>query len=179
MFVCNRRGAGIRAETTIMRQPLRPILSLSVGLSLRLMAPFLALVLIAGTARAERHLIAADIDPASAPAVLVMIGDPGCPYCARWEREVAPGYIASEDGKLAPLIRRNRGARDIAFIERVVYSPTFVMLVRGREIGRIIGYAGADLFWMQLAGLMEDVRTALQRSGATAPNFAARPAERR
>ena len=158
-----------------MRQPLRPILSLSLSF----LAPLLTLVLIAGAARAERVFSASDIDPASARAVLVMIGDPGCPYCARWEREVAPGYIASEDGKLAPLVRRNRGAPDIAFIERVVYSPTFVMLVGGREVGRIIGYAGADLFWMQLAGLMEDVRTALQRSGAAAPNFAARPAERR
>jgi len=144
-----------------------------------LLAALIAFVLIAGTARAERVHVAADIDLASTPAVLVMIGDPGCPYCARWEREVAPGYTASEDGKLAPLVRRDRRAPDIAFIERVVFSPTFVMLVRGREIGRIIGYAGADLFWMQLAGLMEDVRTALQRSGAAAPNFAARPTERR
>jgi hypothetical protein len=90
--------------------------------------------------------VAPPIDLATAPAVLVMIGDPGCPYCARFEREAAPGYQASEDGQLAPLVRRDRHDADIAFIPRVVYSPTFVMLVRGREIGRIIGYSGADLF---------------------------------
>jgi len=109
------------------------------------------------------------IDIATAPAVLVMIGDPGCPYCARFERESAPGYIASDDGKLAPLVRRDRRDADIAFIPRIVYSPTFVMLVRGREIGRIVGYGGADLFWMQLAGLMSDVRLALGRGGEAAP----------
>jgi len=158
-----------------MQQPLRLFPNFLLGL----LAPLLALVLIAGMARAEHRLAASEIDLLSAPAVLVMIGDPGCPYCARWEREVAPGYIASEDGRLAPVVRRDRRAPDIAFIERVVFSPTFVMLVRGREIGRIVGYAGADLFWMQLAGLMEDVRTALQRSGAAAPNLAARPVERR
>lgn len=109
------------------------------------------------------------IDLATAPAVLVMIGDPGCPYCARFEREVAPGYQASEDGRLAPLVRRDRRDADIAFIPRVVYSPTFVMLVRGREVGRIVGYAGVDLFWMHLAGLMSDVRLALGRSDLDAP----------
>ena len=112
---------------------------------------------------------AAPIDLATAPAVLVMIGDPGCPYCARFEREVAPGYQASEDGQLAPLVRRDRRDADIAFIPRVVYSPTFIMLVRGREVGRIVGYAGVDLFWMQLAGLMSDVRLALGRSDLAAP----------
>jgi hypothetical protein len=159
-----------------MQQPLR--LSLMRPF-LGLLAALLAIVVIAGTARAERVHVASDIDLTSAPAVLIMIGDPGCPYCARWEREVAPGYTASEDGKLAPLVRRDRRAPDIAFIERVVFSPTFVMLVRGREIGRIVGYAGADLFWMQHAGLMADVRIALQRSGAAAPNLFCRAADRK
>lgn len=144
-----------------------------------LLAAFLALFLGASIARAQNAGGASEIDLATAPAALVMISDPGCPYCARWEREVAPGYEASEDGKIAPLVRRFRHAPDIAFIQRVVYSPTFVMLVRGREVGRIVGYGGADLFWMQLAALMEDVRVALQRSGAAAPNFAEKQVERR
>lgn len=113
--------------------------------------------------------LAPPIDIATAPAVLVMIGDPGCPYCARFEREVAPGYRASEDGQLAPLVRRDRHDADIAFIPRVVYSPTFIMLMRGREIGRIVGYGGADIFWMQVAGLMYDVRVALGRGELGAP----------
>jgi hypothetical protein len=171
MFVCNRRGAEHRADLTVMQHFMRPTLSL--------IAYLLALMLLVSAARAQESLPSPEIDLATAPAALVMIRDPGCPYCARWEREVAPGYIASEDGKLVPLVRRDRRAPDIAFIERVVFSPTFVMLVRGREVGRIVGYAGADLFWMQLAALMEDVRIALQRSGAAAPNFAARHIERR
>ena len=101
-----------------------------------------------------------------------MIGDPGCPYCARFEREVAPGYRASEDGQLAPLVRRDRHDADVAFIPRVVYSPTFVMLIRGREIGRIVGYGGADLFWMQLAGLLADTRAALGQTGLVIPRAA-------
>jgi hypothetical protein len=144
---------------------------------LHLLTYLVALMLHAGIARAQQP--APEIDIATAPAVLVMIADPGCPYCARWEREVAPGYIASDDGRLAPLVRRYRNAPDIAFIERVVFSPTFVLLVRGREIGRIVGYGGADLFWMQMAALIDDARAALQRSGAAAPNFAAKHVEKR
>jgi len=155
----------------IMQHVARPLLSFLAHLA--------AMLLLAGIARAESLPPAPEIDLATAPAVLVMIRDPGCPYCARWDREVGPGYVASDDGKLAPLVRRDRRARDIVFIERVVFSPTFVMLVRGREVGRIVGYGGADLFWMQLAGLMEDVRVALQRSGAAAPIFTARRMERR
>jgi hypothetical protein len=150
-----------------MQRAVRPLVSL--------IASLFALVLLASVARAQQTPTTPEIDIATAPAVLVMIGDPGCPYCARWEREIAPGYEASEDGKLAPLVRRFRHAPDIAFIERVVFSPTFVMLVRGREVGRIVGYAGADLFWMQLAALIEDVRVALKRSDAESRNFAGRP----
>ncbi len=98
-------------------------------------------------------------------AELVMFESAGCPYCARWERDIAPGYEASEDGKLFPLARRDRRAPDVAFIPRIVYSPTFVMLVRGREVGRIVGYSGSELHWTQLAALIEDARAALQRTG--------------
>lgn len=147
---------------------------LSVFPILKMLAFIVALMLSPIGARAQQPAADAAIDPATATAVLVMIGDPGCPYCARWEREVAPGYMASDDGKLAPLVRRDRGAPDIAFIKRVVYSPTFVMLVNGREVGRIVGYSGADLFWMQLAGLMADVRLALKRGDAPPPSVFAR-----
>ena len=124
----------------------------------------LFVVIFPGAVRGQAEApVTPSIDIATAPAVFVMIGDPGCPHCARFEREAAPGYRASEDGQLAPLVRRNRHDADVAFIPRVVYSPTFVMLIRGREIGRIVGYGGVDLFWMQVAGLMSDVRVALAR----------------
>lgn len=137
--------------------------------TLNLRLPVLLLVLlalVAGSVRAQSG--EPPIDLKSAPAVLVMIGDRGCPYCARFEREVAPGYTASDDGKVAPLARRFRLDADVAFIPRIVYSPTFVMLVRGREVGRIVGYPGADLFWMQVAGLLSNARGALEKGDGSA-----------
>lgn len=106
---------------------------------------------VGGAAAAEP---AARLDPRAAPAVLVMVEAYGCPWCARWRVEVEPAYVRSAEGRFAPLLRRQKGDSDIAFIPNVTFTPTFVLLVRGREVGRILGYPGADLFWMQLAGLM-------------------------
>lgn len=96
--------------------------------------------------------LAADL--AKAPAALLMIEDRGCPYCARWDREVRDSYLNSAEGRFAPLVRRPRGSTDIAFVRNVIYSPTFVVLVRGHEIGRIIGYQGADFFWAELGSIL-------------------------
>lgn len=85
---------------------------------------------------------------------LVMVEDRGCPFCQRFDEESRSAYENSAEGRVAPLVRRMRGHPEIAFLERVVYSPTFVLLVEGREVGRALGYQGADLFWMEIAGLM-------------------------
>jgi hypothetical protein len=98
--------------------------------------------------------MAAGADLRSVAAVLVMVHDPGCPYCARWEAEVERSYMLSQEGKFAPLAKRLRGHPDIASLKKIVYSPTFVMLAYGEEVGRIIGYQGPDLFWTELEPLV-------------------------
>jgi hypothetical protein len=112
---------------------------------------FMALALSLPLAAAPK---AAPPDLRSAPAVLVMVGDPGCPYCARWEAEVGHSYRASKEGKFAPLAVYQRGDPEISNLKKIVYSPTFVMLAYGQEVGRIVGYQGSDLFWMQLEPLV-------------------------
>jgi hypothetical protein len=98
--------------------------------------------------------MAAPVDLNAAPAVLVMVHDPACPYCARWEAEVGHSYRLSREGKFAPLVQRLRGHPETSNLKKIVYSPTFVMLAYGREVGRIVGYQGSDLFWMQLGPLV-------------------------
>ena len=85
--------------------------------------------------------------------VLVMVDLPGCPYCQRWRRDVEQGYRNSSEGRFAPLEVRVRGHRDLAGIRNLVFAPTFVLLDDGREVGRIIGYSGPDLFWEEIARL--------------------------
>jgi len=42
----------------------------------------------------------------------------------------------------------------------VMYTPTFVLLNNGREIGRITGYPGEDHFW----GLLEELIVKMEAS---------------
>jgi hypothetical protein len=90
----------------------------------------------------------------SSRVILLLVEDRGCPYCARWDREVGPGYVRSPEGHFAPLVRRYRGSPDVASLA-VMFSPTFVVLKDGQEIGRIVGYSGPDFFWSELSPLLD------------------------
>ncbi len=108
-------------------------------------------------AAAGRLAVAQDLLPAAlgSSTMLVMIEGPDCVYCRKWEREIGPGYRASDEGKIAPLVKRMKGHPDVAGIRGVAYTPTFVLYDRGTEVGRIIGYAGADFFWGELGRLLK------------------------
>ena len=93
-------------------------------------------------------------DPRRMPAALLMVDDAGCVYCRKWDREVAQAYENSAEGQRAPLVRRPIRSADVAAFPGIRYTPTFLLLVEGREIGRIVGYAGAEFFWGELAVLM-------------------------
>ena len=87
---------------------------------------------------------------------LVMLERDDCPWCRAWHRGIGPGYPHSDEGKRAPL-RRIDLARDWpADLPRLAtyYTPTFVVLACNREIGRLIGYRGADFFYPALAQLL-------------------------
>ncbi|MBL8663607.1 MAG: thioredoxin family protein [Candidatus Odyssella sp.] len=106
-----------------------------------------------------RLLIAAVLLAAGLPAAaaeLVMFEAAGCPYCARWNREIAPIYPKTAEGRRAPLRRVDIAAArpaDLVAIVNVVYTPTFVLVEDGQEIGRIVGYSGDEFFWSHLADL--------------------------
>jgi hypothetical protein len=89
-------------------------------------------------------------------AELVLFERKGCSWCAVWNKEIAPGYGKSAEGKRAPLRRVNtRAARpaDLAHVH-VTGTPTFVLMDKGREIGRIDGYMSSMFFWSELDGLI-------------------------
>lgn len=91
-------------------------------------------------------------------AELVMFEDGGCMWCARFNAEIAPTYPKTEEGRRAPLRRVDAGKTlpaDLAFIESDRFTPVFVLVDRGREIGRIRGYPGEDHFWGLLGMLIK------------------------
>jgi thioredoxin-related protein len=91
-------------------------------------------------------------------AELVMFEDAGCMWCARFNAEIGPIYAKTEEGRRAPLRRIDSGKTlpaDLNFIETERFTPLFVLVDGGREIGRIRGYPGEDHFWGMLGMLMK------------------------
>ncbi|MGM4923142.1 thioredoxin fold domain-containing protein [Tardiphaga sp. 804_B3_N1_9] len=84
---------------------------------------------------------------------LLMFERDGCVWCARWNREIAPVYDRTDEAKLLPL-RRIDMDRDkspgVALASPVRFTPTFLIVDNGREIGRITGYMNDESFWSLL-----------------------------
>lgn len=74
----------------------------------------------------------------------------GCVWCARWNREIAPVYDRTDEAKVLPLRRVNMD-RDkepgVQLASPVRFTPTFLIVDDGHEIGRITGYMNDESFW--------------------------------
>ena len=95
-------------------------------------------------------------------AELVMFGSPTCEWCQLWEEEVGIVYDKTEEARGVPLRRLDiDGPRppDLGNIRAVIYTPTFVLISDGQEVGRITGYPGEAHFW----GLFETLVGTLER----------------
>jgi len=96
-------------------------------------------------------------------AELIMFEQTGCPWCAKWEKEIGTIYPKTNEGKLAPLRHVDIHApipNDLKFLAIERFTPTFVLIENGAEIGRIRGYAGDEFFWY----LLDDLVTQLQKT---------------
>jgi thioredoxin-related protein len=126
---------------------------------MRLLAGVFALVLTVASPRA---------------AELVMFEQRGCVWCQRFDREVAPAYQKTTEGKRAPLRRVDIGKPrppDLAFIQRERFTPVFVLVDNGREVGRIRGYPGDAFFY----GLLANLIAQMDRGESTPPDPSAPP----
>lgn len=102
------------------------------------------LVALPGVARAES-------------AVLVMLKKQFCEWCAKWDEDIATIYPKTWEGRAAPLRRvdiHDDRPQDLTNVQYSRFTPTFILLVDGQEVGRITGYAGEDFFWGQLDELL-------------------------
>ncbi len=91
-----------------------------------------------------------------------MVEQQGCPWCERWHAEIGPVYPKTAEGRRLPLriIQRAEGLPDaIAFETGVAFTPTFIAVACGREVGRITGYPGEEFFWALLADLVAALPT--------------------
>lgn len=101
--------------------------------------------------------------PAGA-AELVMFESPYCEWCERWDEEVGQVYAKTSEARAAPLRRvdidDDRPA-DLKGLRSIIYTPTFVLMDKGREVGRITGYPGEEFFWGLLQQLLGRVEAGL------------------
>jgi hypothetical protein len=98
--------------------------------------------------------------PASA-AELLMFERAGCPWCRKWDSEIGAIYPKTPEGRTAPLRRISLDKpvpADVKLTPPVFYTPSFVLMENGREIGRITGYIGDDAFWGLLTKMIEPLR---------------------
>ena len=90
-------------------------------------------------------------------AELVLFETPGCPFCIAWDAEVGVIYDKTAEGRIAPLRRLDIGdprPPELAALPDIMYTPTFVLMEDGREVGRIVGYPGEAHFWGLLGTLL-------------------------
>ncbi len=99
---------------------------------------------------------------------LVMFEREDCAWCQAWHREIGPGYGKSAEGELAPLRRVDLDRPWPTDLPKlgIRFTPTFVLMLCGRESGRLIGYPGADFFYPKVESLL----TESQEKGKTPGN---------
>ncbi|WP_457937909.1 transcriptional regulator [Mesorhizobium sp. 10J20-29] len=103
----------------------------------------------------------AAVQPAVA-AELLMLEQPGCVWCTRFNAEIAPAWPNTEEGRLAPLRRvdiTEPWPEDLAGIRKERFTPTFVLVEDGNEIGRLRGYVGDEFFWYRIGELLAGLKS--------------------
>jgi thioredoxin-related protein len=82
-------------------------------------------------------------------AELVMVDSRACSYCARFNNEVTPDYASSAAGRAPPLRKVSpykKWPADLAGVTPAPFTPVFILVDNGREIGRFAGYGGEAKF---------------------------------
>ncbi len=99
---------------------------------------------------------------AAISAELLMLEQEGCAYCEKFNREIAPIYPKTAEGKSAPLRRidiNEEWPEDLAEIKPATVTPTFILIENNRESGRLYGYNGDEYFWFLLGELLENLQS--------------------
>jgi thioredoxin-related protein len=88
---------------------------------------------------------------------LVYVEQEGCIYCEIWDEEISSIYPKTTEGSIAPLMRVDIAdyEQNLISVNPVVFTPTFILTKNSKEISRIEGYIGDDLFWGMLEVMLK------------------------
>ena len=104
--------------------------------------------------------IASYLPLAAISAELLVLEQEGCVYCEKFNREIAPAYPKTTEGKIAPLRRidiHQEWPADLADIKPAALTPTFILIDNDKELGRLHGYPGDEHFWFLLGELLQSL----------------------
>lgn len=104
--------------------------------------------------------------PAHADSFLLMAEEDGCYWCARWNKEISHIYPKTIEGQTAPLQRYDlhRETPEVELLQKVRFTPTFILVDDGKEVGRIEGYPGEDFFWGLLTMMFDRAGIPLEQA---------------
>lgn len=94
---------------------------------------------------------------------------PNCGACKVFKREVLPIYAASPAGQVFPLWVVDMGSKvPFRLAEPVTFTPTFIWVDNGVEVGRFSGYRNKEQFFsiVNEAANSQGRRGGMRRTGA-------------
>ncbi len=95
---------------------------------------------------------------------LLMVEQPGCAYCKRWNAEIAPTYPKTDLGNEAPLRRIDidNVGKNVQLKRPVIFTPTFLFVEDNIELARMEGYQSEDFFWAVGEEILAQQRQSLE-----------------
>ena len=85
---------------------------------------------------------------------ILMFNSEFCMFCSAWERDIGTLFEKSDYAGYFELTRHHISQQDqinFSLNSPVIGTPTFIIVGKNREIGRISGYSGSEMFWWQLS----------------------------
>ena len=120
--------------------------------------------MISFTSRVLAFLLASLVfSTVSLAANLVVIEQDFCPYCDKFNREIASAYPKTKEGQLAPLRRldlHEPWPEDLSAVRIERMTPTFILVEDGQEVDRLVGYPGDEFFWFLLGEMLAKLNPA-------------------
>ncbi len=89
---------------------------------------------------------------------LVLFEQAACPWCEQWREEVGETFPLTDEGQRLGFRAVDIHAKrpdDLVSVGPVRFTPTFVVMDGAREVGRIVGYPGEDMFYAYLQEIIE------------------------
>ncbi len=103
-------------------------------------------------------LVLATASATTTGAELLIVEQDHCPYCEKFNREIAQTYPKTVEGSRAPLVRldiHKPWPNQYGSIHPASVTPTFILISDGAEIDRLVGYPGDEHFWFLIGQMLD------------------------